>query len=698
MAQNIIATKNRNVAQDKIRNVGIIAHIDSGKTTTTERILFYTGRSYKIGDIDDGDTQMDWMDQERERGITIVSAATTTFWKTYRINIIDTPGHVDFTAEVERSLRVLDGGVVVFDAEEGVQSQSETVWRQADKYKVPRLTFINKMDKLGANFEGTVNEIRDRLGATPIVMVYPIGKEDTFRGVVDLITMKAMIWGKDESGIEYETTDEIPEEVQGKVKEFRSQMIEQIAETDDALLEKYLHGEEIEPDLLKKALRKSVIRYELIPVYAGTSLRNKGVQPLLDAIIDYLPSPKDLKEVEGLLPGTEETIVRQLVPTEKFSALAFKIQLDPHVGKLTYARIYSGTLKSGTYVYNVNSGNKERVSRILLMHANQREEIEEAYSGEIVALVGPKASKTGDTLADEDHPIQLEQISFPDPVISLAIEPKTKSDQEKLSYALQRLADEDPTFRVKVDHETNQTIMAGMGELHLEILVDRMKREMGVDANIGKPQVAYKETITKSVEAEGKYIKQTGGHGQYGHCMIRLEPLGRGEGFMFENKIKGGTIPSEFISSVEKGVIQALEKGVLLGFPVTDLKIQLYDGSYHDIDSSDIAFQIAGTMAVQNGVKSAGMTLLEPIMKLEVTVPDNFMGTAIGDISSRRGKVLGTEKRNKVTIIKAYAPLAELSGYATVLRSLTEGRGVFYMEPSHYEQVPKNIIASMQTT
>jgi len=695
--QNTISSKNRNVTLDKIRNVGIIAHIDSGKTTTTERILFYTGRSYKIGDIDEGSTQMDWMEQEKERGITIVSAATTTFWKGMRINIIDTPGHVDFTAEVERSLRVLDGGVVVFDAEEGVQSQSETVWRQADKYKVPRLTFINKMDKLGANFEGTVKEIEDRLGATPIVMAYPIGKEDTFKGVVDLLTMKALVWGKDESGIEFDVLDEIPQEVQGKAKKFRARMIEQIAETDDHLLEKYLNGEELEIDEMKAALRKAVIGYKIVPVYAGTSLRNKGVQPLLDAINDYLPSPKDLKEVKGLNPDTGEEIVRQLEPNEKFSALSFKIQLDPHVGKLTYTRIYSGTLKSGSYAYNVNSGKKERVSRILLMHANQREEIDEAYSGEIVALVGPKESKTGDTLSDEDHPIQLEQITFPDPVISLAIEPKTKSDQEKLSYALQRLSDEDPTFRVKVDHETNQTIMAGMGELHLEILVDRMKREMGVDANIGKPQVAYKETITKSVEAEGKYIKQTGGHGQYGHCMIRLEPLGRGEGFIFENKIKGGAIPSEFISSVEKGVIQALEKGVLLGFPVTDLKIQLYDGTYHDIDSSDIAFQIAGTMAVQNGVKSAGMTLLEPIMKLEVTVPDNFMGTAIGDISSRRGKVLGTENRNKVTIIKAYAPLAELSGYATVLRSLTEGRGVFYMEPSHYEEVPKNVIAGMQT-
>ena len=695
--QNIIATKDRNVTLDKIRNVGIIAHIDSGKTTTTERILFYTGRSYKIGDIDDGDTQMDWMEQERERGITIVSAATTTFWKGVRINIIDTPGHVDFTAEVERSLRVLDGGVVVFDAEEGVQSQSETVWRQADKYKVPRITFINKMDKLGANFEGTVGEIRDRLGADPIIMTYPIGKEDTFRGVVDLITLQSMIWGKDEKGIEYDTSDEIPEEVKAKVIEFRAKLVEQIAETDDALLEKFLNSEEIPAHELKKALRKAVIGYKLIPVYAGTSLRNKGVQPLLDGMIDYLPSPLDLKEVIGIKPGTvDEKETRLLDSKEHFSALAFKIQLDQHVGKLTYARIYSGTLKTGTYIYNVNSGRKERVSRLLLMHANQREEIAEAYAGEIVALVGPKESKTGDTLADEDHPILLEQIIFPEPVISLAIEPKTKSDQEKLSYALQRLSDEDPTFQVKVNHETNQTIMSGMGELHLEILVDRMKREMGLDANIGKPQVAYKETITKETNAEGKYIKQTGGHGQYGHCLIRLAPLGRGEGFKFVNKIKGGTIPSEFIPSIEKGVIQALNKGVLLGFPIVDLEVTLYDGSYHDVDSSDIAFQIAGTMALQDGMKKAGMVLLEPIMNLEVTVPDNYMGTAIGDVSSRRGKVLGTEKRNKVTIIKANAPLAELSGYATVLRSLTEGRGVFYMEPSHYEEVPKSIVASMK--
>ncbi|MBI5127427.1 elongation factor G [Candidatus Roizmanbacteria bacterium] len=696
MAQQSIVTKNRNVPLDKIRNVGIIAHIDSGKTTTTERFLFYTGRTYKIGDIDEGSTQMDWMPQERERGITIVSAATTTFWKGTRINIIDTPGHVDFTAEVERSLRVLDGGVVIFDAEEGVQSQSETVWRQADKYKVPRICFINKMDKLGADFEATVGEIKDRLGAHPAVMTYPIGKEQEFRGVVDLLTMKAKFWEKDPQGIEFTETDDIPEEIKTKVIEARAQLVEKISETDDKLLDKYLNGVEITVDELKSALRKAVIAYKLIPVYCGTSLRNKAVQPILDAVVDYLPSPLDLKEIKGLNPITNAEEKRQLTPEEKFSALAFKIQLDPHVGKLTYARIYSGVLESGSYVYNVNRGKQERVSRVLLMHANNREEIDKAYSGEIVALVGPKDSKTGDTLADPNKPIILEQITFPEPVISLAIEPKTKADQEKLSYSLQRLAEEDPTFKVKVNHETGQTIMSGMGELHLEILVDRMKREMGMNVNVGKPQVAYKETVKKTVdEVEAKYIKQTGGHGQYGHCVIKIEPLGRSEGFKFINKIKGGTIPSEFIPSVEKGVIEAMEKGVLLGYPMTDFQVTLIDGSYHDVDSSDIAFKIAGSMALQEAAKQAGLTLLEPIMKLEVTVPENFMGVVIGDISSKRGKILGTEKRARAVVIKGTVPLAEMSGYATILRSLTEGRGIFYMEPSHYEEVPNNIVKGM---
>lgn len=694
MAQQGVVTKNRNVALDKIRNIGVIAHIDSGKTTTTERLLFYTGRTYKIGDIDDGDTQMDWMPAERERGITIVSAATTTFWKDYRINIIDTPGHVDFTAEVERSLRVLDGGVVVFDAEEGVQSQSETVWRQADKYKIPRICFINKMDKLGADFEGTTQEIADRLGSHPIIVTYPIGKEHDFTGVIDLMVMKAFIYDKDEKGVEY-TTTEVPADLATKAAEMRAKMVEQISETDDALMDKYLNGAEISIDELKAALRRAVIAYKVVPVYAGTSLRNKGVQPVLDGIVEYLPSPADLKVVKGLDPITKEPLERKLINDEKFSALAFKIQLDPHVGKLTYTRIYSGTLESGSYIYDVNKGKRERVSRLILMHANNREEIDKAYAGEIVALIGPKELKTGDTLADEEHQILLEQITFPEPVISLAIEPKTKADQEKLSYTLQRLAEEDPTFKVKVNHETAQTIMSGMGELHLEVLVDRMRTEMGMNVNVGKPQVAYKETITKTVEQETKYVKQTGGHGQYGHCVLILEPLARGEGFKFENKIKGGAIPSEFIPSVEKGVIEAMDKGVLLGMPMTDMRVSLIDGSYHDVDSSDIAFKVAGSIALQDGAKKAGLTLLEPIMKLEVTVGDDFMGVVIGDLSSRRGKILGTDKRGKSTIIRGNAPLSELSGYVTVLRSLTQGRGISYIEPSHYEEVPQGVLKNL---
>lgn len=697
MASQPIKTSNRNVPLDKIRNFGVIAHIDSGKTTTSERILFYTGRTYKIGDIDEGNTQLDWMEQERERGITIVSAATTTFWKDYRFNIIDTPGHVDFTAEVERSLRVLDGGIVVFDAEEGVQSQSETVWRQADKYKVPRIVFINKMDKLGADFEGTLEEIRDRLGCAPVAITYPIGKESDFVGVVHLIEMKALIYDKKEDGTEYTVTDEIPIDLRAKVEEYRAKLIERVAETDDTLLEKFLSGETITTAQLKAALRRATIAYKIVPTFAGSSLRNKGVQPVLDAVIDFLPSPADLGKITGGHPHDETKIEqRQLTPDEKFSALVFKIQLDPHVGKLTYTRIYSGTLESGSYVYNVNRGTRERVSRIMLMHANSREEIDKAYAGEIIALVGPKESRTGDTLADEDFPLLLEQISFPEPVISLAIEPKTKADQEKLGLCLARLAEEDPTFRVKINHETGQTIMSGMGELHLEILVDRMKREMGMDANVGKPQVAYKEAIQKPARAEAKYIKQTGGRGQYGHVIASVKPLTRGEGFKFVNVVKGGHIPNEFIGSVEKGVKEALEKGVLLGYPMVDVEFTLEDGSYHEVDSSDIAFKIAGSMALVDAAKTAGIALLEPIMKLEVTVPDEFMGTVIGDISSKRGKILGSEKRGRATQIKAYAPLAELSGYATSLRSLTQGRGIFYMEPSHYEEVPKNIVSAMQ--
>jgi len=691
MAANVTVAKNRNVSLDKIRNIGIIAHIDAGKTTTTERILYYTGRSYKIGDIDEGTTQMDWMPQEKERGITITSAATTTFWKGTRINIIDTPGHVDFTAEVERSLRVLDGGVTVLDAEEGVQSQSETVWHQADKYNVPRICFVNKMDKLGANFLRTVGMIKDRLGANPAIMALPIGREQTFTGIVDLLTRKSMVWGGEELGAKFDVKDEIPPEMKEEVEKYRHLLIEQICEQDDSLLEKYLNGQEPSLEDLKKTLRKAVIAYKLVPIYCGTSLRNKGVQPLLDAIVDYLPSPLDVPSIKGINPKTNQNETRENKVEAPFSALAFKIQLDPHVGKLTYVRIYSGKIASGSYAWNSVKDKKERISRLLLMHANQREEIEEALAGEIVAMVGLKDTSTGDTLSSTDKPIVLEKITFPEPVISLAIEPKTKADQEKMSLALQRLSDEDPTFKIKSNHETGQTIIWGMGELHLDVLVDRMKREFNVGANVGAPQVAYKETIKNKAEAEGKYIRQTGGHGQYGHCWLRVEPLPRSSGFEYVDAIKGGAIPNEFIPSVEKGVKEAIDKGVLAGYPVVDIKVTLYDGTYHDVDSSDIAFKIAGSMAFQNAVKQAGLVLLEPIMKVEVTTPDEFMGTVIGDLSSKRAQILGTEKRGNVTIIIAMVPLAELSGYATTLRSLSQGRANYYMEPSHYEEVPKNI-------
>jgi len=688
---NTTMTENRDVPLEKVRNIGIIAHIDAGKTTTTERILYYTGRSYKIGDIDEGTTQMDWMEQERERGITIVSAATTTFWKGYRFNIIDTPGHVDFTAEVERSLRVLDGGITVLDAEEGVQSQSETVWHQADKYKVPRLCFVNKMDKLGADFRGTIAQVEERLGARTAVMVLPIGKEHTFKGIVDLLEKKAYAWHSDDLGANPEELPDIPAEMKDEVEKSRSELIERIAETDDALIEKFLNGQEPTIEELKAALRRAVITYTLVPVYCGTSLRNKGVQPLLDAVVDYLPSPLDLPEVEGINPKTQESITRKRVNEEKFSGLAFKIQIDPHVGKITYVRIYSGTLESGSYTFNSSKGKQERVGRLLLMHANQREEIREAYAGEIVAVVGLKETVTGDTLCEVDHQIVLEQIIFPEPVISLAIEPKTKNDQEKMGYALQRLAEEDPTFKIKSNLETNQTIIWGMGELHLEILVDRMKREFKVEANVGAPQVAYKETIKKHAEGEGKYIRQTGGRGQYGHALITIDPKNRGEGFEFIDEIKGGAIPREYIAPIEKGIKEAMENGVLAGYPLVDMSATLYDGTYHDVDSSEIAFKIAGSMALQDAVKRADPTILEPIMKVEVTTPDEYMGDCIGDLSSRRAEIQGTKKRGTVTVILAMVPLAELSGYATVLRSLSKGRATYYMEPSHYEEVPKNI-------
>ena len=677
---------------EKVRNIGIIAHIDAGKTTTTERVLFYTGRSYKIGDIDEGTTQMDWMVQERERGITIVSAATTTFWHDHRINIIDTPGHVDFTAEVERSLRVLDGGIIIFDAEEGVQSQSETVWRQADRYHVPRLAFINKMDKLGADFEKTVRMIEDRLEAKTAVITYPIGSEKDFVGVVDVIHQKALIWDdqKDKSGEKFEEK-EIPADLQGKIKKYREKLIEQAAEFDEKLTDKFLKGEEISDEEIIVGLRKGTVLGKIVPTYAGSSLRNKGVQPVLDGVIDFLPSPFDLPPVKGVNPETQQEEERSTNPQEPLAALAFKVQTDPHVGRLTYLRIYSGALVSGSEIFNATQRKKERVSRLLLMHANQKETIEKAQAGEIVAVIGFKETTTGDTLCPKDKQIILESISFPDPVISLAIEPKTKVDQEKLGYALKALSDEDPTFKIKYDQETGQTTISGMGELHLEILVDRLKREFNVLANTGMPQVAYKETIKKEAKAEGKYIRQSGGRGQYGHCLLRVEPLNRGEGFKFLNEIKGGAIPSEFIPAVEKGVKEAVSKGVMVGYPLVDIAVALYDGTFHEVDSSEIAFKIAGSMALQQAVREANPVLIEPIMKLEVTTPDEFMGEVIGDLSSKRAQISETQDRGKMKIIVCLIPLAELSGYATTIRSLTQGRATFYMEPSHYDEVPANI-------
>ena len=690
-------TEKGTVSLDKVRNIGIIAHIDAGKTTSTERILFYTGRTYKIGNIDEGTTVMDWMEQEKERGITIMAAATSCFWtptygeEEHRINIIDTPGHVDFTAEVERSLRVLDGGIVVFDAEEGVQSQSETVWHQADRYKVPRICFINKMDKLGADFHKTIKMMKDRLGVKPAIMVLPIGREETFRGIIDLLTKKVVIWGEDKLGAKYEVSDKIPRELKKDVEKYRQQLIEQICEKNDKLLEKYLSGETLSLEELKKTLRRAVIAYQLVPIYCGSALRNKGIQPLLDAVVDFLPSPLDLPPIEGYHPETQEIEQRKAKNEEPFSGLSFKIQLDPHVGKLTYVRIYSGTLESGSFIFNATKGEKERVSRLLLMHANNREEIKKAFAGEIVAVVGLKKTVTGDTLCDSNNPVLLEKITFPEPVISLAIEPKTRADQEKIGYALKKLAEEDPTFQIKSDFETGQTIIWGMGELHLEILVDRMLREFKVAANVGAPQVAYKETIKKEAEGEGKYIRQSGGRGQYGHCFLRISPLPRGEGYEFKNIIRGAAIPSEFIPSVEKGVKEVMEKGVIANFPLVDMKVFLYDGSYHEVDSSDIAFKIAGSDALKKAVRKANPTLLEPIMKVEVTTPKEFMGDVIGDLSAKRAQILGTEIRGEVRIILASVPLAEMAGYATTVRSLSKGRASFYMEPSHYQEVPKNI-------
>ncbi|NCN82612.1 MAG: elongation factor G [Candidatus Pacebacteria bacterium] len=692
--------KSQQVPLTRIRNIGIIAHIDAGKTTTTERILFFTGKTYKIGEVHEGAATMDWMAQEQERGITIVSAATTTFWTPYletnlvkapyRLNIIDTPGHVDFTAEVERSLRVLDGGVTVLDASEGVQSQSETVWRQADKYNVPRICFVNKMDKLGADFMATVEDIRVKFGVIPAVMVLPMGAENDFEGVIQLIERKALYWHDSAAATEPEVK-EVPEKYKEEVEKMRAVLVEAIAETDDALLEKFFAEEEITVEELKAALRRAVIAYKLVPVFAGSSLKNTGVQPVLDAVVEYLPSPTDIDHITGTNPKTDEEVVRKLVPEEKLSLLAFKIQTDPHVGKLTYCRVYSGVLQSGTYTYNSTRKKKERVGRLLLMHANQREEITEARAGEIVAIVGLKETKTGDTLCDEANPIILEGITFSEPVISLAIEPRTKSDQEKMGMALAKLGEEDPTFKISSNVDTGQTIIGGMGELHLEIIVDRMKREFGVDADVGKPQVAYKETITKVVEAEGKYIKQSGGRGQYGHVLLRLEPKDRGTGYEFKNEVTGGSVPREYIEPANKGIQESLERGFLAGYPMTDIAVALYDGSYHDVDSSELSFKMAGSLGMREGVKTAGMVLLEPIMKLEVSTPDDFMGDVIGDLGSRRAQIQGTATRGATTIITALAPLAEMQGYVTILRSMTQGRASSVMLPSHYEIVPQSI-------
>ncbi len=683
----------RELPIEKIRNIGFIAHIDAGKTTVTERILFYTGKKHKMGEVHEGEAEMDWMAQEKERGITITSAATTCFWpkeKPCQINIIDTPGHVDFTAEVERSLRVLDGGVVIFDGVAGVEPQSETVWRQADKYNVPRLCFINKLDRIGADFFKSYQSILTRLSKSAIPLQLPIGIEANFRGIVDLLEMNARIY-KDDLGKEMETVP-IPQDLQSQAKEWREKLVEKIAETDDNLLEKYLSGEEITKEELKQALRRATVTGKIFPVLCGSALKNKGIQLLLDAIVNYLPNPTEVPPAQGHHPHQEDKVIQALPSdSEPFTALVFKIATDPYVGRLAFFRVYSGTLKAGTYLLNATTGKKERIGRILRMHANHREEVTEIYAGEIAALVGLKDTFTGHTLCDPARPIVLEAIKFPEPVISVAIEPKTKADQEKMGIALNRLAEEDPTFRVSVDEETNQTLISGMGELHLEIIVDRMKREFKVDANVGQPQVAYKETIRKPAKAEGKFIRQTGGRGQYGHVWLEVAPRERGAGFQFIDKIVGGIIPKEFIPAVEKGVKEALQKGVLAGYPVIDVSVTLYDGSFHEVDSSELAFQIAGSIATQEACRQAGLVLLEPIMSLEVVVPEEYMGDVLGDLNSKRAQIEEMRERDSLRVIDAKVPLAEMFGYATRLRSMTQGRGTFTMEFSHYQEVPKHI-------
>ena len=674
---------------EKTRNIGIMAHIDAGKTTTTERILFYTGVNHKIGEVHDGAATMDWMEQEQERGITITSAATTCHWKGYRVNIIDTPGHVDFTVEVERSLRVLDGSVAVFSAKDGVQTQSETVWRQADHYHVPRIAFINKMDTVGADFLRAVKTMEDRLHANALAMQLPIGKQDTFTGIIDLLERKAEVYLSDD-GTQYEVR-EVPEDMKDLVEEYRDKIIEKAAEGDDAMMEKYLEGVEPSIEEVKASIRRQTLNCDLFPVFCGSAYKNKGIQMLLDAVLDYLPAPTDVPAVKGTDPKTGEEITRESSDEAPMAALAFKIMADPFVGKLAFFRVYSGIMKQGTYILNSTKGKKERVGRILQMHANNRKEIECAYSGDIAAAVGFKDVTTGDSLCDENHPIILEKMEFPEPVISVAVEPKTKADQEKMGTALQRLAEEDPTFKVHTDPETNQTIISGMGELHLDIIVDRMRREFKVECTVGKPQVAYRETIRKTVEAEGKFIRQTGGHGQYGHCWLRLEPMEAGKGFEFANEVVGGVIPKEFINPIQAGVEAAMEDGVVAGYPMVDIKVTVYDGSYHDVDSSEMAFKVAGSMAFKEGAKKADAVLLEPYMSVEVDVPEEYMGDVIGGLNSRRGRIEGMESENGESRIKGFVPLSEMFGYATGLRSATQGRGTFTMTFDHYEEVPKAI-------
>ena len=679
----------RNEPIERLRNVGIMAHIDAGKTTTTERILYYTGKTHKIGEVHEGAATMDWMAQEQERGITITSAATTCFWRDHQINIIDTPGHVDFTAEVERSLKVLDGSVAVFSAREGVQPQSEKVWRQADKYNVPRMIFVNKMDRPDANFFNVVEKIKTRLGSNAVPIQIPIGTAETFQGLIDLVENKAYYY-KNDLGTDIEVTD-IPADLKEEAEKYRTALIETAAEQDDELLEKYFSGEELTIDEIKKGIRIGTINMKIFPATCGTALGNKGVQKLLDAIVDYMPAPTDIKAIKGTVPGTNTEEERHSSDSEPFAGLAFKIMTDPYVGKLTFFRIYSGTITAGTYVYNSCKGKKERVGRLIRMHANNRQEIEEGYAGEIVAIVGLKDTTTGETLCDQAHPIVLESMDFPEPVIRVAIEPKTKQDQEKMILALIKLAEEDPTFKTYTNQETGQTIIAGMGELHLEIIVDRLKREFKVEANVGAPQVAYRETIRKEVVSEGKYIKQSGGRGQYGHCWIKLTPQEPGKGYEFINNIVGGVIPKEYIPAIDNGIREASQNGVLAGYECVDFKVTLFDGSYHDVDSSEMAFKIAGSMAFKDGCKKADPCLLEPIMKVEVEMPDEYLGDVMGNINRRRGVLSGTENRNGLQVINALIPLAEMFGYATDLRGLTQGRGTFNMEFSHYQEVPRNI-------